>query len=213
MTKIMHWTFAVCSLALISACGPKERPLVPLEEVCTVSEHSRAVRTSGYLLGPGNSMICDGETCEMLLSNVRAGGTTTIRVDLRTGTGRNKMVEPPDNFQDSDLVFMDNEGNTHRVGEWVTVQGIILNERGCMITPVEWIFPAQEPPEGAAAPTEGSEAAAPAAGSAAAPAAPTAAAPAVAAPAMAAPAAVPAAAPAGADGNKPGEVAPSDGKP
>lgn len=213
MTKFTDWTFAACSLALLSACGPKERPLVPLDEVCTVSEHMRAVRTSGYLLGPGNSMICDGETCEMVLSNVRAGGNTTIRVDLRTGSGRNKMVEPPDNFQDSDLVFVDNEGNTHRVGDWVTVQGIILNERGCMITPVEWIFPAQEPPAGAAAPTEGSEAVAPADGSAAAPVAPSATGSAAAAPAPAAPAAVPAAAPAGAEGDKPGEVAPEGGKP
>lgn len=217
MTKFTPWTMAVCSLALFAACGPKERPLVPLDEVCSVSEHMRAVRTSGYLLGPGNSMICDGETCEMVLSNVRAGGNTTIRVDLRTGTGNNKMLEPPDDYQDADLVFVDNEGNTHRVGEWVTVQGIILNERGCMITPVERIFPAQEPPAGAAAPNEGSEAAAPADGSAAAPAAPSAAGSAAAAPTDPAPAAVPAAtpeaAPATAEGDKPGEVAPAGGKP
>ncbi len=213
MTKYAVWTIVAGSLLLTAACGPKERPLVPLEEVCSVSEHMRAVRTSGYLLGPGNSMICDGETCEMVLSNVRAGGTTSIRVDLRTGTGNNKMVEPPDDYQDADLVFVDNEGNTHRVGDWVTVQGIILNERGCMITPVERIFPAQEPPAGAAAPNEGSEGVAPVDGSAAAPTAPPATGAAPAAPPVVAPSAVPAGVPAAAEGDKPGEVAPEGGKP
>jgi hypothetical protein len=197
------------SALFFAACGPKDLPITPLDDVCEVGEYGKSIRTAGYLMAPG-TMMCDGITCEMTLSNIRAGGRTALRIDIPLGSGRNAMVEPPDTYQESDLVVRDHEGNPHVPGDWVVVQGRILNEQACLISPVSYVFAGE--PSSAGGATAGSGAApqadptaAPAAGSAPAPAA-----------APSVPAAVPGTAPAPSaapEGGKPEAPAPAAGKP
>lgn len=134
-------------VAAAAGCAPRELPITPLDEVCTTGSYGTQIRTAGFLQGPGNTMICDGQACEMALSNVRIGGRTTLRIEVRLGTGRNAMVEPPDTFRTSDLVVVDNEGNNRVPGDWVVIQGRILNEQACLISPVNWVL-VGEPPTG-----------------------------------------------------------------
>jgi hypothetical protein len=155
-------------LGLGVSCSPSEQPLTPLDDVCAV-ESGTTIRTAGFLSSPGQMMMCDGETCEMALSNRSAGGSTSIRIDVRLGSGRNAMPEPPDRWSQADLVVTDNEGVERRVGDWVVVQGRILTGGACLITPVSWVLPG-EPPGAAGASTSGSGSAAPAAAQPAAPA-------------------------------------------
>lgn len=130
---------------LFSACGPQELPITPLDDVCETGEYGKSIRTAGYLQGPGSMMICDGETCEMGISNVRAGGSTTLRIDIPIGRGHNSMTEPDDSFRNEDLALRDDNGDSHRVGDWIVVQGRLLNEQACLISPIYRIYPGAAP--------------------------------------------------------------------
>jgi hypothetical protein len=183
---------AACALSAFAACKPQDLPVTPLDDVCSV-ESGTTVSTAGFLAGPGGSMWCDGTTCEMALSNRGVGGHTSIRIDVRLGSGRNAMVEPPDQFSPADLIVKDNEGVERPVGSWVIVQGRILTGEACLITPVSYVISAEPPAMAAgevpeAAPT-----------GAAAPAVPT----------TAAPTAAPAQPPTGTGGNKPTDAPPA----
>ena len=89
--------------------------------------------------------MCDESTCEMAISNLGVGGNTSLRIDVRLGSGRNAMVEPPDRYTNADLVVKDNEGVTRQLGDWIVVQGRILTGSVCLITPVSFILPGEAP--------------------------------------------------------------------
>jgi hypothetical protein len=128
-----------------AACGVKELPITPLDDVCETGEYGKAIRTAGYLYGPGTMMSCDGVTCEMMISNTRAGGNTSLRIDIRIGSGNNSMDEPDDSFNEADLVVRDDLGDSHRIGDWIVVQGRLLNEQACLMTPVSRVYPGAAP--------------------------------------------------------------------
>lgn len=198
--------------ASVAACTQRDIPLSPLDDVCETAEYGKTVRIEGFLTAPGASMMCDGETCEMAISNRGVGGSTSLRIDIPLGSGRNSMTEPPDSYNNSDLVVRDSEGNPHPIGDWIVVEGRILNEMACLVSPVYRVYAGQPPAanagSGAAAPGSPTAApagaAAPPVGGAAAGTAPAGTAPAGTAPAGTAPAGAPAVAPPSAPSAAPG---------
>lgn len=189
MRRVHRALFATAALALAASpgCQPKDLPVIPLSEVCATAEYGTTVSTAGFLVAPGSMMSCDGTTCEMALSDRGIGGNTNLRIDVRLGRGKNAMIEPPDRWSASDLAVKDNDGVTHPVGDWIIVQGRILNGGGaCLITPVSFVLSGT--PGGA---PEGSAEAAPAAPAAPAAVPPTPNAPTAPAPVAAPPAAAP----------------------
>ncbi|MCB9521556.1 MAG: hypothetical protein H6700_05335 [Myxococcales bacterium] len=144
MRRVHRALFAANALSLAAAasgCQPKDLPVIPLSEVCATAEYGTTVSTAGFLVAPGSMMSCDGTTCEMALSDRGIGGNTNLRIDVRLGRGKNAMIEPPDRWSASDLAVKDNDGVTHPVGDWIIVQGRILNGGGaCLITPVSFVL-------------------------------------------------------------------------
>jgi hypothetical protein len=138
------WT-APLALVTVAGCSPKDQPIIPLDEVCATAENGTTVTTAGFLTGPDGLMMCDGTTCEMAISNRGIGGNTNLRIDVRLGSGRNAMVEPPDRYTNADLVVKDNEGVARELGDWIVVQGRILTGSACLITPASFILPGEAP--------------------------------------------------------------------
>jgi hypothetical protein len=124
MTRI-RWLFTAAGVAvllLMSACGSAEPPPPPVSiaEACSPENDGRQATVNGYF--QLDFMVFCTESCTLNFAET-PDGESPLTPDIRIGSGRNRMRELPDDFQDSDFQITAQDGTTLGLSDHVQISG------------------------------------------------------------------------------------------
>jgi hypothetical protein len=141
LVRIVTTAFLVGSASLCS-CTPDLGRDVPITDLWTKADLNReyaattgVLRISGGLMG---STSCKGSSCTLYLDvpdpawKPASGATTSIRIEVMTGTGENEMAPLPDKYSTSDLKVKGMGGKIFSNGDKVKVSGKFKCEASSM---------------------------------------------------------------------------------
>ena len=120
------WTIiALLGLLLLAAAGcggAKEYQEHALAEVCEAAEWGDHVQVSGILKLPATIIYRDGEYRLLLVEDL-AQDQPWVGMNVKKGSGKNRMQPLADNYTFDDLAVRTADGRTVGHGDAVTVSG------------------------------------------------------------------------------------------
>ncbi|MCA9599061.1 MAG: hypothetical protein KC776_37380 [Myxococcales bacterium] len=142
------WLICLAAALCVTACkGPEPGKLVQLSEACgkeldpPPNGELQRVSVEGYLAIPAGAFLMCSDTCGLEL-RATPSDTKGLRIDVRIGSGKNRMAKLPKKYQESDLVVTTAEGKEVSVGSKIRVTGRRLGtaaDKTCQIYDVDLI--------------------------------------------------------------------------